>query len=275
MFWGQYLGPFSIKCTVVPSLALAPCALAGPFYPWPLAPDPGPGRGRGRSRLQSTLQVASLSQALHTHNTPSGHPSPTFVVLASHPSPSHRFTSARYKSLPHSRLGSPAHPVWFSVHPAQPQLKILLHFLSPSHPPTTHHLPHQSGHISSRPSRLVPFSCTSLPARAITAKFVSSKFSFVLLRLRVVFGIRLETEFFTHSHSLPPSSPHQNSVTHYDAHILLSSSCFSPFSLHLLDGTHGRSLTVSETRGTDYSPFLQRLVLTLENTTVVHRLSRS
>lgn len=64
------LGPGSTLALFIPSLALAPCALAGPFYPWPLAPDPGPGRGRGRSRLQSTFQVASDLPGLHTHTNP-------------------------------------------------------------------------------------------------------------------------------------------------------------------------------------------------------------
>lgn len=194
---------------LVPSLALAPCALAGPFYPWPLAPDPGPGRGPGRSRLQSTLPVASLSPSLTcqacTH-TPTHTPLPlslswqaTLVRPIDSRLPATNLYHTRDSGLLHIRFG------FLSTSPAPTQNSPPLSFPeSPSyHPPPTSSI---WAHFVSTLATC-PISCTSLPARAITAKFVSSKFSFVFLRLRVVFGIRLETEFFTHSHSLPPSSP--------------------------------------------------------------------
>lgn len=118
--------------------------------PWPLPFFP-PGPGRLRLHSQSK-------------------PPPSCVVLASHPSPSHRFASARYKSLPHSRLGSPALPVWFSAHPDQ--LNPILHF---SESPPTLTWAHFVSTLA-----ICSISCPSFStARAITAKFVPSKFSFV------------------------------------------------------------------------------------------------
>lgn len=125
------------------------------------------------------------------------------VVLASHPSPSHRFTSARYKSRPHSRLGSPALPVWFSVHPAQPQ----------PNPP----LLRVTSRLDQGIFRLDPRDLSHSPpplhptARAITAKFISSKFSFAFPAFEscLVIVSRLDP-----SHTL---FTRQQSVTHYDA----------------------------------------------------------
>lgn len=199
------LGPGSTLALFLPSFAFAPCALAGPFYPWPLAPDPGPSPwpwpfSPAFHSSKSPLSLFCTPANSHSH-TP--HPlslswQATLVRPIDSRLPATNLYHTRDSGLLHIRFG------FLSTQPS-PNPNFFLHFLLPESTllsPTTSTWAHFVSTLAT-----CPISCTSLSARAITAKFVSSKFSFIFFRLRVVFGIRLETEFFTHSHSLPSSPP--------------------------------------------------------------------